>query len=121
MTICFSGAYTDSKLARKVYEFFETKCYPDLADYVVEIYHCDLSDDNVKGYQEKNGDEFLLHIDANLDEDEYIKTILHELVHCVQDIAGKTDNEEREDQAYKLEELFYPYYIKGGTPKLLYR
>ena len=37
MTICFSGAYTDSKLARKVYEFFETKCYPDLADYVVEI------------------------------------------------------------------------------------
>jgi predicted metallopeptidase len=35
--------------------------------------------------------EFLLHIDANLSEDEYIKTILHELVHCVQDIEGLSD------------------------------
>ena len=75
MAICFSGAYTDSNLARKVYEFVESK-YSFLREYVVEVYHCDLSDDNVKGYQEKNGDEFLLHIEATLDEDEYIKTIL---------------------------------------------
>ena len=118
MTICFSGAYTDSKLARKVYEFFETKCYPDLADYVVEIYHCDLSDDNVKGYQEKNGDEFLLHIDANLDEDEYIKTIFHELIHCVQDIRGLSNNEDREDEAYKLEDQFFDEFILTETPKV---
>ena len=121
MTICFSGEHVDSEIAKNVYQFFETKCYPVIADYVVELYHCDLSDDNMKGYQEKNGDEFLLHIDTNLNEEEYIKTILHELVHCVQDIAGISNNEEREDQAYKLEGLFYPYYIQGGTPKLLYR
>ena len=42
-----------------------------MAYYVVEIYHCDLTDDNVKGWQEKNDDEFLLHIDANLDEDDF--------------------------------------------------
>ena len=118
MTICFSGAYTDSELARNVYQFFETKCYPAIANYVVEIYHTDLSDDNVKGYQEKNGEEFLLHIEATLEEDEYIKTILHELVHCIQDIKGITNNNEREDEAYTLEERFYNEFIKGGTSKV---
>ena len=48
MSVCFSGAYTDSKLAREVYNYFETKCYPEIANYVVELYHTDLSDDNVK-------------------------------------------------------------------------
>ena len=110
MSVCFSGAYSDSNLARKVYEFFESK-YPFIADYVVEIYHCDLSNDNVKGWQEKNGDEFLLHIEATLDEGEYIKTIFHELVHCMQDIIGLNDNTLRECEAYKLEQLFYDNFM----------
>ena len=110
MAICFSGAYTDSTLARKVYEFVESK-YSFLTEYVVEVYHCDLSDDNVKGYQEKNGDEFLLHIEATLDEDEYIKTLFHELVHCIQDIRGITNNNDREDEAYKLEDQYYEEFI----------
>ena len=118
MTVCFSGAYTDSQLARRVYKFFETKCYPSISDYVVEIYHCDLSEDNVKGYQEKNGDQFLLQIDANLDEDEYIMTIFHELVHCIQDIKGLSNNEEREDQAYRLEEQFFSEFILTETSKV---
>ena len=117
MSICFSGAYTDSNLARKVYEFFESK-YPFIADYVVEIYHCDLSNDNVKGWQEKNGDEFLLHIEATLDEDEYIKTIFHELVHCIQDINGLSDNNARECEAYKLEQLYYDNFIQTDALKL---
>ena len=45
MTVCFSGAYTDSELARNVYQFFESKCWY-IREYVVEVYHCDLSDDN---------------------------------------------------------------------------
>ena len=106
MSVCFSGAYTDSNLARKVYQFFESK-YTFMEYYVVEIYHCDLTDDNVKGWQEKNDEEFLLHIDANLDEEEYIKTILHELVHCCQDIRGVTNNEDRESEAYMLEEEYF--------------
>ena len=117
MSVCFSGAYTDSNLARKVYEFFESK-YTFMAYYVVEIYHCDLTDDNVKGWQEKNDEEFLLHIDANLDEDEYIKTIFHELVHCVQDINGLNDNEMRECEAYKLEQLYYDKFMQTDASKL---
>ena len=118
MTVCFSGAYTDSELARNVYQFFETKCSPAIANYVVEIYHCDLSDDNVKGYQEKNGDEFLLHIEATLDEDEYIRTLFHELVHCAQDIVGLTNTEDRECEAYKLEEQYYAEFKQGVTNKV---
>ena len=110
MSICFSGAYTDSSLAQKVYQFFESK-YSFMAYYVVEVYHCDLTEDNVKGWQEKDDEEFLLHIDANLDEEEYIKTLLHELVHCVQDIEGLSDNNARENQAYKLEQLYYDQFI----------
>ena len=117
MSVCFSGAYTDSNLARKVYQFFESK-YTFMAYYVVEIYHCDLTDDNVKGWQEKNDDEFLLHIDANLDEDEYIMTIFHELVHCIQDIKGLSNNEEREDQAYRLEEQFFDEFMLTETSKV---
>ena len=117
MAICFSGAYTDSNLARKVYELFELK-YSFLSEYVVEVYHCDLSDDNVKGYQEKNGDEFLLHIDANLDEDEYIRTLFHELVHCTQDIRGITNNNDREDEAYKLEDQYYEEFTQTEASKL---
>ena len=118
MTVCFSGAYTDSELARNVYEFFETKCSSAIANYVVEIYHCDLSDDNVKGYQEKNGDEFLLHIEATLDEDEYIKTLFHELVHCVQDIRGITNNNDREDDAYTLADQYYEEFIETEAFKV---
>ena len=118
MTVCFSGAYTDSKLAHDVYEFFESRCYPSIYHYVVEIYHCDLSEDNVKGYQEKNGDEFLLHIEATLDEHEYIRTIFHELIHCAQDIRGLTNYEDRELEAYKLEGQYYEEFIKTETFKL---
>ena len=118
MAICFSGAYTDSNLARKVYEFFESKHHQLIGNYVVEVYHCDLSDDNVKGYQEKNGDEFLLHIEATLDEDEYIKTLFHELVHCIQDIKGITNNNDREDEAYKLEEQYYEEFIETEAFKV---
>ena len=117
MTVCFSGAYTDSELARNVYQFFESKCWY-IREYVVEVYHCDLSDDNVKGYQEKNGDEFLLHIEATLDEDEYIRTLFHELVHCAQDIVGLTNTEDRECEAYKLEEQYYAEFKQGVTNKV---
>ena len=117
MSVCFSGAYTDSNLARKVYQFFESK-YTFMEYYVVEIYHCDLNDDNVKGWPEQNGDEFLLHIDANLDEEEYIKTILHELVHCVQDIEGLSDINARENQAYKLEQLYYDQFMLTDASKV---
>ncbi len=92
-------------ITNAVYSFFISKYHP-LIDYDVEIYHTDLSADNVKGWQEQNGDEFLIHIDTHLDVIEYIKTLFHELVHCEQDIKGIKDTQTREDEAYHLEEQY---------------
>ena len=118
MTICTSGVYTDApNLALEIYQFFETK-YPSIADYVVEVYHCNLTDDNVKGWQEQNGEEFLIHIDQDLCAGEYIKTLFHELVHCIQDINGLSDNNSRECEAYKLEQLYYDNFIQTDALKL---
>ena len=111
MSVCFSGKYKDFNLAQEVYNYFETKCYPDIVNYLIELYHTDLSNDNVKGWQEQNDDEFLIHIDTNLSKDEYIKTIFHELVHCTQDIRGLNDNDARENEAYKLEEVYYNGFV----------
>ena len=49
------------------------------------------------------------HIDKNTAQDyqEHVKTLLHELVHCCQDIRGVTNNEDRESEAYMLEEEYF--------------
>ena len=119
MTLYTSGEYIDSEIALRSHYFITNK-YPLLRKYDVEVHYCDLSEDNVKGWQEKNGDEFLIHIDTNVVKDyqEHVKTLLHELVHCCQDIRGVTNNEERECEAYKLEELYFDEFNKGGSPKV---
>ena len=96
----------DRCLVTNVYKFFLEK-HPMMKDQDVEIHYCDLSEDKVTGWQEKNGDEFLIHIDDNLDRDEYIRTILHELIHCMQDLTGETEESQREFNAYTLEETYY--------------
>ena len=61
MTLYTSGEYIDSEIALRSHYFINNK-YPLLRKYDVEVHYCDLSEDNVKGWQEKNGDEFLIHI-----------------------------------------------------------
>ena len=109
MTLYTSGALnTDHEIALAAHYFVTGKYFP-LRRYDVEVNYCDLSEDNVKGWQEKNGDEFLIHIDTNVVKDyqEHVKTLLHELVHCCQDIRGVTNNEDRESEAYMLEEEYF--------------
>ena len=113
MTLYTSGSLEftkniDSEIALATHYFVTGKYFP-LRRYDVEVNYCDLSEDNVKGWQEKNGDEFLIHIDTNTAQDyqEHVKTLLHELVHCCQDIKGVTNNEDRESEAYMLEEEYF--------------
>ena len=113
MTLYTSGSLSitkniDSEIALATHYFVTGKYFP-LRKYDVEVHYCDLSEDNVKGWQEKNGDEFLIHIDKNTAQDyqEHVKTLLHELVHCCQDIRGVTNNEDRESEAYMLEEEYF--------------
>ena len=106
-----SGTTVDSSLTTKVFQFFETKC-ASIKNYDVEVYFSDLCDDGVKGWQEKDGDEFLIHIHDKIETtEELIKTIFHELVHCAQDIRGLKDNNEREDEAYHLEDVYYGEFV----------
>jgi len=121
MTLYTSGEYIDSEIALLSHHFVTNK-YPLLRKYDVEVHYCDLSEDNVKGWQEKNGDEFLIHIDTNTvpDYQEHVKTLLHELIHCCQDIRGVTNNEERENEAYMLEEEYFNEFNLQELQKSLY-
>ena len=121
MTLYTSGEYIDSEIALLSHHFITNK-YPLLRKYDVEVNYCDLSEDNVKGWQEKNGDEFLIHIDTNTvsDYQEHVKTLLHELIHCCQDIRGVTNNEERENEAYMLEEEYFNEFNLQELQKSLY-
>ena len=113
MTLYTSGSLNiDSEIALAAHYFITNK-YPLLRKYDVEVNYCDLSEDNVKGWQEKNGDEFLIHIDKDTAQDyqEHVKTLLHELVHCMQEIIGLNDTTLRECEAYELEQLYYDQFI----------
>ena len=112
MTLYTSGALnTDHEIALAAHYFVTGKYFP-LRRYDVEVNYCDLSEDNVKGWQEKNGNEFLIHIHDKIDKEEHIKTLFHELVHCEQDISRPhLTNDERENEAYKLEDVYYEEFV----------
>ena len=102
-----SGKSEHTHLTQSVFEFFTTK-YEIESD--VEVYHTDLSDDNAFGFTEVNGDEQFVQIHNDLNEKDYITTLLHELVHVVQNEKGQFDDEERENEAYKMERVLFNHY-----------
>ena len=100
----------DSKffdVTHKVYEFF-TESYEISSD--VEIFATNLRDDNALGFTEVNGEEQFVQVHNALTKEEHVKTILHELVHVVQNEQGMNDETERESQAYMLEGVLYNNY-----------
>lgn len=99
-----SGKSQHIHLTQNVFEFFTSKY--DI-DGDVEVYHTDLSDDNAFGFTEVNGDEQFIQIHNELNENDYITTLMHELVHVVQNESGQFDDEERENEAYFLESILF--------------
>jgi len=99
-----SGTSPFKSITHDVYEFFTSK-YEIVSD--VEVFHTDLSDDNALGFTEVNGEEQFVQVDNNLDEKEFVTTLLHELVHVVQNEQGIIDEVEREEEAYNLEGILY--------------
>ena len=97
----------DSKffdITHKVYEFF-TESYEISSD--VEIFATNLNDENALGFTEVNGDEQFVQVHNELTKEEHVKTILHELMHVVQNENGIIDETEREQQAYDMEGVLY--------------
>ena len=99
-----SGKSRFSDLTSRVFEFF-TSIYEIRSD--VEIYSTNLRDENALGFTEVNGDEQFVQVHNSLTYEEHVKTILHELVHVVQNENGMIDEDERESQAYNLEGVLY--------------
>ena len=102
-----SGRSTNTNLAHSVYDFF-TSHYEIESD--VEVYHTNLSEDNAFGFTEVNGEEQFIQIHNKLSKSDYIKTLLHELVHVVQNENGQFDCEKREEEAYSLESTLFKQY-----------
>ncbi len=102
-----SGKSPHLNLTHRVYEFFTSR-YEIASD--VEVFHTNLRDENALGFTEVNGDEQFVQVHNDLTKEEHVKTILHELVHVVQNEHGMIDDDERESQAYMLEGVLYNNY-----------
>ena len=102
-----SGKSPFFNLTHSVYEFFTSR-YEIRSD--VEVFHTNLRDENALGFTEVNGEEQFVQVCNTLDQKEFVTTLLHELVHVVQNENGMIDETEREQQAYDLEGILYNNY-----------
>ena len=102
-----SGNSPHFNLTNRVYDFF-TSTYEISSD--VEVFHTNLRDENALGFTEVNGEEQFVQVCNTLDEKEFVTTLLHELVHVVQNENGIIDETERESEAYRLEGVLYNNY-----------
>ena len=102
-----SGSSPFLSIIPKVYDFFLSS-YEITSD--VEIFATNLRDENALGFTEVNGDEQLVQVCNTQDEKEFVTTILHELIHVVQNEQGMINETERERQAYNLEGVLYNHY-----------
>ena len=105
-----SGKTQHTKLTFKVYDFFR-ELYDVKSD--VEVFHTNLTNDNAFGFTEENGDEQFIQIHNNLSEKDFITTLLHELVHVMQNENGITDDKIREEEAYLFEDILYNQYLQS--------
>ena len=89
-------------LGNEVYEFM-CRLYPNLTEVDIEVISTDLTEDNVFGWTLENNDQNEIEIHNDLSEEDYITTLIHELIHVDQNVRGLRDDEQRENEAYKLE------------------
>ena len=89
-------------LGNEVYEFM-CGLYPNLTEVDIEVIPTDLREDNVFGWTMENNDQQDIQIPHRLTNEEYITTLIHELIHVDQNVRGLLDDEEREEEAYSLE------------------
>ena len=106
-----SGNSPHFKLTNRVYDFF-TSTYEISSD--VEVFHTNLRDENAVGFTEVNGEEQFVQVCNTLDQKEFVTTLLHELVHVVQNENGMIDETEREQQAYDLEGVLYSEFLHSS-------
>ena len=98
-------------LGNQIFEFM-SGLYPNLTEVDIEVIHTDLTEDNVFGWTLENNDQNEIEIHNDLSEEDYITTLIHELIHVDQNVRGLRDDEQRENEAYKLEKRLADYFKK---------
>jgi len=86
--------------------------YPHLLEVDIEVIPTDLSEDNVFGWTLENNDQHEIEIHNDLKERDYIITLIHELIHVDQNVRGLYDNEQRETEAYAMEDTLTNQFLK---------
>ena len=80
------------------------KQFVSLSDVTIERNQVHLGDEFAYGFCQVDEDnEFLIHIHNRLNMDEYVTTLIHELIHVKQTLEGMLGHEERENEAYSKE------------------
>ena len=116
MTFYTSGDWIVDKDYETTFDVFKFMCeqYSEIVSELpfdevdIEVNQTDLSEENSYGFCQIDGNgEFLIHIHNNLDRDDYIITLIHELVHVKQTLTGLLDYDRREEEAVIWEKLFF--------------
>ena len=89
-------------LGNQIFEFM-SGLYPNLTTTDIEVIPTDLTEDNVFGWTTENNDQNEIEIHNDLSDEDYVITLIHELIHVDQNVRGLRDDEQRENEAYKLE------------------
>ena len=117
MTLFTSGDWIADKereITFGVYEFMCNK-FPLLRNAEVEVNQVDLTNEFGTGFCQVDEDgEFLIHVHNDLSCEEYVTTLIHELVHVRQTLQGLKDNEMRESEAYFWERILCKEYMTSS-------
>ena len=89
-------------LGNQIFEFM-SGLYPNLTTTDIEVIPTDLTEDNVFGWTLENNDQNEIEIHNELSQKDFTITLIHELIHVDQNVRGLRDDEQRENEAYKLE------------------
>ena len=123
MTLFTSGDWIVDDEREITFGVFEFMCkkFPLLVDATVEVNQVDLTNEFGCGFCQVDEDgEFLIHIHNDMSCEEYVTTLIHELVHVKQTLQGLKDHEMRESEAYFWERLLCKEYmttpISGTQP-----
>ena len=99
-----------ANLTNQIYQFM-VGLYPNLEKVDIEVIPTDLTSDNVFGWTLENNDQNEIEIHYDLEDDDFITTLIHELVHVDQNVRGLLDDTERENEAYNLEGMLTERFI----------
>ena len=123
MTLFTSGDWIVDNEREITFGVFEFMCkkFPLLVGAEVEVNQVDLTNEFGCGFCQVDEDgEFLIHVHNDLSCEEYVTTLIHELVHVKQTLQGLKDHEMRESEAYFWERLLCKEYmttpISGTQP-----